>query len=84
MFIYHFSIYHRHTLFLQKKHWNSFTTNYFLDASDVIDDLQANHAIRVDVARMKKLLDNELQCHECPHTFPTMPKLKQHLMTHIY
>ncbi|CAF1139062.1 unnamed protein product [Adineta ricciae] len=67
-----------------KKHWNSFTTSYFLDASDVIDDLQANHAIRVDVARMRKLLDNELQCHECPHTFPTIPKLKQHLMTHIY
>ncbi|UJR25656.1 hypothetical protein I4U23_007007 [Adineta vaga] len=65
-----------------KKHWNSFTSEYFLDASDVIDDLQANGSIRTDTTRMKRLLGNELQCHQCSNTFATMPKLKQHLMTH--
>ncbi len=67
---------------MKKKHWNSFTSNYFLDASEVIDDLQANHSISIDSIRMKKFLDNELKCHRCSNTFQTMPKLKQHLFTH--
>ncbi len=67
---------------MKKKHWNSFTSNYFLDASEVIDDLQANHSISIDSIRMKKFLDNELKCHRCSNTFQTMPKLKQHLLTH--
>ncbi|CAF5063388.1 unnamed protein product [Rotaria magnacalcarata] len=66
-----------------KKHWNSFTSDYFLDASQVIDDLQANGFIRVDTVRMRKLLDNELTCHRCSNNFTTMPKLKQHLLMHI-
>ena len=67
---------------LQKKHWNSFTTDYFLDAADVIDDLQANGAVRVDTERMKKLLNQDLQCHRCSSNLKTMPALKQHLLTH--
>ncbi|CAF3887578.1 unnamed protein product [Rotaria sordida] len=69
-------------LHMHKKHWNSFTSDYFLDASQVIDDLQANGSIHVDTTRMHKLLDNELQCHRCSNKFTTMPKLKQHLLTH--
>ncbi|CAF0726728.1 unnamed protein product [Rotaria sp. Silwood1] len=65
-----------------KKHWNSFTSGYFLDASQVIDDLQANGSVRIDTTRMGKLLDNELKCHRCSNKFTTMPKLKQHLLTH--
>ncbi|CAF0806691.1 unnamed protein product [Adineta steineri] len=65
-----------------KKHWNSFTTNYFIDASEVIDELQANGSVRIDTTRMKKLLDEDLKCHRCSNNFATMPKLKQHLLTH--
>ncbi|CAF2745895.1 unnamed protein product [Rotaria sp. Silwood2] len=65
-----------------KKHWNSFTSDYFLDSSQVIDDLQANGSVRIDTTRMEKLLDNELKCHRCSNKFSTMPKLKQHLLTH--
>jgi len=67
----------------KKKHWNSFTSDYFVDASEIIDDLQANESISIDTTRMKKLLDNELQCHRCSNKFQTIPKLKQHLLTHI-
>lgn len=76
---------HKQTFLLfsfKKKHWNSFTTGYFLDASEVIDELQANGFIRIDTARMDKLLGNELKCHRCSNTFTTMPKLKQHLLSH--
>ena len=70
-------------ILFKKKHWNSFTSNYFLDASDVIDGLQAKGSISVDTTRMKKLLDDELKCHRCSNQFQTIPKLKQHLLTHI-
>jgi aprataxin len=69
-------------LFFKKKHWNSFTSEYFLDASDVIDNLQANGSVRIDTTRMEKLLASELKCHKCSNNFKTMPQLKQHLLSH--
>ena len=57
------------SFFFKKKHWNSFTSDYFLDATEVIDDLQANGSIRIDTIRMKKLLDNDLKCHQCSNKF---------------
>ena len=66
----------------KKKHWNSFTTDYFVDAADVIEELQANKMVQIDRERMKRLLDRDLQCHRCSLTFKSMPQLKKHLFSH--
>ncbi|CAF0862285.1 unnamed protein product [Didymodactylos carnosus] len=65
-----------------KKHWNSFTTSYFMDAEDVIDELQTHGQVQVDSAPFYRLLEQELTCHRCQGKFRTMPKLKEHIDQH--
>lgn len=65
-----------------KKHWNSFTTEFFLDASKVIQMLKDNGQITIDKDHFEQLLKLPLKCHVCGLGFPNMPKLKVHIMSH--
>ncbi|KAL0338161.1 UNVERIFIED_CONTAM: Transcription factor [Sesamum angustifolium] len=59
-----------------KKHWNSFTTPFFLDSVDLIKELE-------DVGRVTlkddKCLAMELRCHRCRSAHPNIPRLKAHI-----
>uniref|UniRef100_A0A2K5DVK1 Aprataxin n=1 Tax=Aotus nancymaae TaxID=37293 RepID=A0A2K5DVK1_AOTNA len=64
-----------------KKHWNSFNTEYFLESQAVIEMVQ--EAGRVTVRDgMPELLKLPLRCHECQQMLPSIPQLKEHLRKH--
>ncbi|XP_025708641.1 aprataxin isoform X1 [Callorhinus ursinus] len=64
-----------------KKHWNSFNTEYFLESQAVIEMVQ--DAGRVSVRDgMPELLRLPLRCHECQQSLPSIPQLKEHLRRH--
>ncbi|XP_013008881.1 aprataxin isoform X5 [Cavia porcellus] len=64
-----------------KKHWNSFNTEYFLESQAVIKMIQ--EAGRVTVREgTSELLKLPLHCHECQQLLPSIPQLKEHLRKH--
>ncbi|XP_033614999.1 aprataxin isoform X4 [Fukomys damarensis] len=64
-----------------KKHWNSFNTEYFLESQAVIQMVQ--EAGRVTVREgTSELLKLPLHCHECQQLLPSIPQLKEHLRKH--
>ena len=65
-----------------KKHWNSFTTEFFLPAEDVIGRLQTHGKVEVDKARYEEILKSPLKCHVCNASCQNMPKLKDHILRH--
>ena len=64
-----------------KKHWNSFTTNFFIEASTVAMQLQSNRCLVIDVREAERLLKNDLLCHICHKPMKNMPFLKSHIRT---
>lgn len=59
-----------------KKHWNSFTTSFFRDSADVIEEVEkSGETTIVD----EKLLSMELRCHRCRSAHPNIPRLKSHI-----
>ena len=64
-----------------KKHWNSFTTGFFLELSKVQQNLRAAGKLHIDVGEMKTLLKKELRCNKCSLAQKTMPQLKVHIAT---
>ncbi|CAM9986882.1 unnamed protein product [Lampetra fluviatilis] len=64
-----------------KKHWNSFTTGYFIDSEVVMRMVEEDGRVVIpeDTA---ELLKKPLQCHMCHRDISTIPKLKEHLGTH--
>ncbi|XP_072241155.1 aprataxin isoform X1 [Leuresthes tenuis] len=65
-----------------KKHWNSFTTDYFMDSHDVIQMLETNGKVTVKEGT-SELLKLPLRCHVCRKELPTIPALKEHLKSHF-
>ncbi|KAI7811018.1 aprataxin isoform X1 [Triplophysa rosa] len=65
-----------------KKHWNSFTTEYFIESQDVIAMLEADGKVTVKEST-NELLKRPLRCHVCHKEQSTIPKLKDHLSTHL-
>ncbi|XP_073716717.1 aprataxin isoform X2 [Misgurnus anguillicaudatus] len=65
-----------------KKHWNSFTTEYFIESQDVIAMLEADGKVTVKEGT-SELLKLPLRCHVCRKEHPTIPKLKEHLLSHL-
>lgn len=63
-----------------KKHWNSFTTDYFVDAEDIIVDLERDGKVK-DRRSFTELLKNQLKCHRCNQSRKNMPELKRHIST---
>jgi len=66
-----------------KKHWNSFTTSYFVPSSEVISLLQEKGEVNYNRETYMKLLDSPLRCHVCKNEMATMPALKEHIKSHI-
>ncbi|XP_048052084.1 aprataxin isoform X1 [Megalobrama amblycephala] len=64
-----------------KKHWNSFTTDYFVESQDVVTMLECDGKVTVKDGA-SELLKLPLRCHVCHKEQPTIPKLKEHLKTH--
>ena len=62
-----------------KKHYNSFTTAFFLTLDDVVRRLETDGRIRVDEQRTKEELRRPLRCCRCHAPVATMPALKRHL-----
>ncbi|XP_061779054.2 aprataxin isoform X1 [Nerophis lumbriciformis] len=65
-----------------KKHWNSFTTEYFINSQDVIGMLESDGRVTVREGT-SDLLKAPLRCHLCRHQPATIPALKQHLKSHF-
>ncbi|XP_061178460.1 aprataxin-like [Saccostrea echinata] len=67
-----------------KKHWNSFTTEYFVDSEEIIKELEKNGKVVKDVASSQELLKKDLRCHVCKKEMKTIPALKTHIKEHSY
>ena len=65
-----------------KKHWNSFTTEFFLPAEDVIRRLQRLGRVEADKEKYEGILKAPLKCHVCHASCQNMPKLKTHIQQH--
>lgn len=65
-----------------KKHWNSFTTDYFIESHDVIQMLEMDGKVTVKEGT-GELLKLPLRCHMCRKELPTIPALKEHLKSHF-
>ncbi|XP_014814727.1 PREDICTED: aprataxin isoform X2 [Calidris pugnax] len=64
-----------------KKHWNSFTTDYFLNSEDVIEMIRSKGKVTVK-DHVSELLTSPLRCHRCKQQLSTIPQLKEHLKKH--
>ena len=63
-----------------KKHWNSFTTDFFVRAEAVVAALRQGAQFAVDTARFRALLKAPLQCHRCGQGLRNIPLLKRHIV----
>ena len=67
-----------------KKHWNSFTSPFFLDAEKVIDILRKEGKVELDVKGLyEPMLKLPLKCHVCSMQLKNIPKLKDHIRSHL-
>ena len=74
-----------------KKHWNSFTSPYFIHLDSLISHLESlnnEDYFKQDKFNLnnKSKLDDylkmDLKCHVCHEAQSNMPNLKKHLQTH--
>nr|VDD21478.1 unnamed protein product [Brassica rapa] len=61
-----------------KKHWNSFTTSFFRDSLDVLEEVKSQGKANLE---SEAVLKGELRCNRCRSAHPTIPKLKSHIRT---
>lgn len=59
-----------------KKHWNSFTSSFFRDSVDVLEEVKSQGKANV---ASEDLLKGELRCNRCRSAHPNIPKLKLHV-----
>ncbi|XP_071970059.1 aprataxin isoform X1 [Engystomops pustulosus] len=64
-----------------KKHWNSFTTDYFVNSKEVMDMVKLQGKVTVKDGATE-LLKTSLQCNVCKVQQATIPQLKEHLKRH--
>lgn len=62
-----------------KKHWNSFTTSFFMDYELVLRQLGQIGRITVDNKAAAQSLKEPLRCHRCKETYKNMIQLKTHI-----
>ncbi|CAF1040094.1 unnamed protein product [Brachionus calyciflorus] len=72
-----------------KKHWNSFNTDYFIKLGDLIQNLEEeNDYFKSDKFNLnkqdllKKYMDLPLKCNVCHVEQKNLPTLKRHILTH--
>jgi len=66
-----------------KKHWNSFTTQFFRDFEEVEKELKETGSVaKWDSKILEELLKSDLRCHVCRSKFSNMPSLLEHVKSH--
>ncbi|KAL5710111.1 hypothetical protein ACHQM5_020715 [Ranunculus cassubicifolius] len=60
-----------------KKHWNSFNTEFFRDSVDVMDEISKDR--KASLNDDEKLMSKELRCNRCRSAHPNIPRLKSHI-----
>ncbi|KAL8114870.1 hypothetical protein AgCh_021638 [Apium graveolens] len=60
-----------------KKHWHSFTSPFFLDSVDVIEEVSKQG--KATLNNDERYLTKELRCHRCRSAHPNIPRLKSHI-----
>ena len=63
----------------RKKHWNTFTTPYFMTLATVRTALQAAGRVDIQKAQAMQYLEAPLACHRCKAACKTMPELLSHI-----
>ena len=66
-----------------KKHWNSFTSEFFIPADKLLKQLMENGRIVIEKSFYEEILKRELSCHLCKEKPKNMPKLKEHIRMHF-
>ena len=67
-----------------KKHWNSFTTGFFIDAQSVLSSLEDKGRVELmDRSKYDLMLKTPLKCHVCGQEMTNMPRLKAHIVQHF-
>ncbi|KAF9584717.1 hypothetical protein BGW38_005441 [Lunasporangiospora selenospora] len=70
----------------KKNHWNSFTTDFFVEPETVIKVINEKGYFAMtpeELYRFKRLLDRPLLCHRCSIRLVNMTELKNHLKRHL-
>ncbi|TIA72578.1 hypothetical protein E3P92_02176 [Wallemia ichthyophaga] len=69
-----------------KKHYNSFTTGFFVDFGQVTEAVEEGKKdqLRQSLRAKQELLKSPLKSHHNGKIFANMPKLKQHLFEHFH
>ena len=63
-----------------KKHWNTFTTAFFLPLSEVVRKLEAGiDIVCLNQHEAQRLVRHPLLCHRCHAEQASIPALKQHI-----
>lgn len=66
-----------------KKHWNSFTSEFFKDAEEINSILENEGRVEFDKTKFEEMLKLPLKCHVCHLPLQNMPKLKEHIRKHV-
>ena len=66
----------------KEHHWNTFNTEYFMDSSKVIEELEKDGKIEVDDVAYEALLKQHMKCNACSERFSDIFQLKIHLQEH--
>jgi aprataxin len=62
-----------------KKHWNSFTTPFFIPTSQIIEKLTSGDSISFEKSVYEAYIDGPMKCHRCGALQSNMPNLKSHI-----
>lgn len=66
-----------------KRHWNSFTSDFFRPAELILKELEDKGFISIDSLYYKQMLEVSLKCHMCDVKPRNIPRLKEHVRTHF-
>ncbi|XP_069701349.1 aprataxin [Periplaneta americana] len=67
-----------------KKHWNTFTTDFFIPSSKIITEVEnKGKVLSTPRDKVKEFMDSPLKCHKCSYLAKNMPALKTHILVHL-
>ncbi|KAJ3113670.1 hypothetical protein HK098_007599 [Nowakowskiella sp. JEL0407] len=66
-----------------KKHWNSFTTEFFVPFDDFFEKLEMNGNVKFDEDAREELLKGQMKCHVCGSLLKDMREVRKHVDMHF-
>lgn len=67
-----------------KKHWNSFTTNFFISSENIIESLVEKEVVSLPSEKeCKTFLTKDLRCNKCCYVPKNLSYLKKHILEHL-